>query len=73
MDAHNKQSDEVDWLKSKVTDLEDHSRRNVNIPESVQPAQLHQCASELIYHVKDQSMMAYSEKERLTVLPEFVG
>lgn len=28
VDAHNDQSDEVTWLKAKVADLEDRSRRN---------------------------------------------
>lgn len=44
VDAHATHSEDIDWLKSKVADLEDHSRLNNptlrDIPESVQPSKL---------------------------------
>lgn len=44
VDAYNDQSDDINWLKYKMANLEDRSRRNnVNIwgvPEAVLPAQL---------------------------------
>lgn len=44
VDAHNEQEEDILWLKTKVTDLEDHSRKN-NIkitckPETVKPSEL---------------------------------
>lgn len=44
VDAHNAREDDVEWLKAKVADLEDRSRRNNlkirGIPESVLPKDL---------------------------------
>lgn len=52
IDAHNDQSDEITWLRSKVADLEDRSRRNNikirGVPENVLPPQLQQYAQDLI-------------------------
>lgn len=52
IDSHNEQSNEVDWLKAKVADLEDRSwRNNVKvrcIPEAIQPVQLRQYATDFI-------------------------
>lgn len=46
VDAHNTLEQEVTWLRNKVTDLEDRSRRNIKvrgIPESLSPAEIHTC------------------------------
>lgn len=44
VDAHTAHSEEIAWLKSKVADLEDRSRRsNLKLrgaPESIQPAEV---------------------------------
>ena len=52
VDAHNDQEDELAWLKTKVSDLEDRSRRNNvkirGVPESVLPHQLQQYAQDLM-------------------------
>lgn len=52
VDAHNDQSDDIIWLKAKVGDLADRSRRNnvkiCEIPEAVQSTQLQQCAWDLM-------------------------
>lgn len=52
VDANNDQSDKVSWLKTKVVDLEDWSRRNNikiwGVPESTLPAQLQQYAQDLM-------------------------
>lgn len=53
VDAHAAQSKEIAWLKDKVADLEDKSRRNNikirGIPESTSSMQLPQYAQELFY------------------------
>lgn len=52
IDAHNDQSDEITWLKAKVADLEDRSRRNNikirGVPEVILPAQVQQYAQDLM-------------------------
>lgn len=52
VDAHNDQSKEVTWLKGKVADFKDRSRKNNiklrGIPESTQPAQLQEYAHDLM-------------------------
>lgn len=44
VDAHNTQSEEIVWLKNKVADLEDRSRRNSikirGVPETIPATQL---------------------------------
>lgn len=52
IDAHIDHSEELTWLRSKVADLEDRSRRNNvkirGVPETVLPTQLQQYAHDLI-------------------------
>lgn len=52
VDAHNDQSDEVAWLKSKIADMVDRSSRNnvkiLGIPESTQPAKIRQYTCDLM-------------------------
>lgn len=51
VDAHNQHSDDIMWLKDKVADLEDRSRRNNlklrGVPEAIQTDQLEQYAIRL--------------------------
>lgn len=48
IDAHNDQEDEMENLKTKVADIEDHSRQNNmklrGVPESIQNAHFNQYA-----------------------------
>lgn len=52
IDAYKDQSNDNDWIKAKLADLEDHSRRNKvkirGVPESIPPADLHKYASDMI-------------------------
>lgn len=51
VDAHTTHSDELSWIKDKLSDLEDRSRRNNlkirGIPESVPATQLPQYIQDL--------------------------
>lgn len=44
MDAHHRHEEELEWIKAKLADLEDHSRRNDlkirGIPETIKPTAL---------------------------------
>lgn len=52
IDAYKDQSDENDWIKAKLADLEDRSRRNNvkirGVPESIPPSDLHKYADDMI-------------------------
>lgn len=52
IEAHNDQDDELEKLKAKVADIEDHSWRNSvkprGIPDSVQNTQLNQYTCDFI-------------------------
>lgn len=52
IDAYKDQSDDNDWIKAKLEDCEDRSRRNNvkirRVPESIPPSDLHKYASDMI-------------------------
>lgn len=52
MDVHNEKDDEIEFMKSKVADLEDRSRRNnvklLGVAESVSPSSFRQYVQEFI-------------------------
>lgn len=52
IDAYKEQSDNTDWIKVKLADLEDRSRRNnvklMGVPESVAPTDLQKYARDMI-------------------------
>lgn len=52
VNAYKDQSDDTDWIKAKLADLEDRSRRNNvklrGVPESVPPADLQKYTGDMI-------------------------
>ena len=74
IDAHSEHDTEIAWLRAKVADLEDRSRRNNvklrGVPETVLPAQLQKFARDLLQQILPDASESELQIDRIHRLPK---